>query len=120
LATHRPIGVWLIFAYSIAVTGYASWAWLALVTKGGSNSFTGSDYGLWGLVVSLIPAAAVLAVGLSMIALKKWAIAATALNALVGLSFFSVGSSTTTIVWFFVSLAMFAYAIWLRRKGVLT
>jgi hypothetical protein len=55
-----------------------------------------------------------------MIALTKRAIAATGLNVFVGLSFFSIDSSPTTIIWLFVSLAMFAYAIWLRRKGMLT
>ena len=55
-----------------------------------------------------------------MVALTKWAIAAAGLNALVTLSFFSVESSVQTIVWFIVSLVMLAYAIWLRRKGILT
>jgi hypothetical protein len=110
----------LIFACSIAVAGYAAWAWLALVTTGSSGAVTAADHGSLGLVVSLIPAAVVLAVGLSMIVLTKWAIAATGLNAFVGLSFFSVDSSPTTIIWFILSLAMFAYAIWLRRKGMLT
>jgi hypothetical protein len=120
LPIHRPIGVWFIFVCSIAVAGYAAWAWLALVTTGHSGAVTAADYGSLGLVASLIPAVVVLAVGLSMIALTKWAIAATGLNVFVGLSFFSIDSSPTTIIWLFVSLAMFAYAIWLRRKGMLT
>jgi hypothetical protein len=114
----RPILVWLIFAASIALACYAAWA-LVLLLRIGAISIT--DYGLTGFFVSMIPVVVLLAAGLSLFALTRWAILVAGLNLLVVMSFFLVESALTiTIVWFVLSFGMFVYAIWLRRIGTLT
>lgn len=112
----------MILAASVFVFGYAVWGLLILVTSPAGSGTIYDDHGLLGLVVSMLPATILLIAGLSMFALTKWAILATALNLLVLSSSFPVEGAwnVTTIVWALASLAVVIYAIWLRRKGILT
>ena len=114
----RPILVWVIFTASIAVVFYAAWS---LFNRLRTGAVSISDYGFTGLFVSMIPVTVLLAAGLSLFALTRWAILAAGLNLLVVLSFFLVESAlAVTIVWLVLSLGMFVYAIWLWRIGTLT
>jgi hypothetical protein len=80
-----------------------------------------SDYGLTGVLVSMVPATVLFAAGLSLFVLTRWAIFAAALNLLVVMSFFLVQSALAiTVVWAILSFGVFIYAIWLRRVGILT
>ena len=111
----RPVPVWAIFAISVSIFCYAVWSLVGILRTG---IF---DYGVGGLAVSMIPAAVLLAAGVSLFALTRWAILFAALNLLVVASFFLVeGALLIKMTWLPLSIGALGYAIWLRRTGILT
>ena len=107
----------MIFCYSIFVFCFALWA---LFASAAGPLY--EEHGVLGLVVSMLPAAILLSVGLSMLALTKWAIIAAGLNMVVMSSGLLIEDAlnVTTIFWSLAALAVMVYSIWLRRVGVLT
>jgi hypothetical protein len=120
----RPIPVWLIFLCGVFVAGCAGWVALiiAMAQPGDDYARVWEQYGALSLVVVLTPASVLLLAGISLLFLKKWAVWPLGLTALIILPFLWRGTSVdvTTAIWLVGTLGALAYAIWLRRRGILS
>jgi hypothetical protein len=119
----RPIAVWAIFSYTVIVIAMAALAVVNIGTAqpGTPESALRDEYGTLGLVVSIFPASVLFVSGLSLFLLRRWSVWFWALTVLIVMSsvYIDPGGTLINLLGLLAALAVFAYAIWLRRSGVL-
>lgn len=110
----------MIFACSAVIGGVALYALIYMLLVEGLEGSIAYYDGVGPLVLGLMPASAVAAVGISFFLLTRWAIWFAAFNLLVALSAFGAVSNISALCQTAIALGVLSYGILLRRHGILT